>query len=804
MISPLVPEQYRAAFPPGEVACRTTETLKPTDEIIGQDRAQKALRFGLEIPEKGFNVFVAGLPGTGRKTAVKKFLDELSKARAKADDWVYINNFDNIYEPRAIRLPAGMGSQLKTDMSSFIAEVRRALPRAFDSEDYATKRQEANAKLDKDREEIVAQVNASAARQGFTIQIGPAGLLIIPMVDGKPITEEEFNALPEETQAEIAKRREALDPDLRAGFRRIREVEAKGLEMVTALNNEIALYAIGHLLARLREKYAKEGPVLNHVDRVQKDILDNLAVFLAPAAPTPGAGEPSPAPFPQWPMMLDLTFRKYEVNVMVDNGDVQGAPVVFEDTPSYPNLLGRSEREVQFGIVTTDFLMIRPGSLHKANGGYIVIPVIDLFRYPLAWEGLKSALKTGKLRVEEPGEQAGFIVTRGLKPEPIPLDVKVVLIGTPEVSQILNSGDPDYAELFKVRADFDVVMERNPESAREYATFLCSLCTRFNLKHLDNTAVARIVEHGSRLADDQKKLSTRFSAISDIVREANFYADQDHAATISVRHIDKAIEEKLYRSSLVQERIQEFVERGVFLIDTTGKKTGQINGLSVMELGDIAFGRPSRVTASVAVGREGIIDIERQSEMGGPTHTKGVLILGGYLSNRFAQDKPLSMTAKLVFEQSYGGVDGDSASSTELYAILSALSGLPIRQSLAVTGSVNQQGVVQAIGGVNEKLEGFYEICKALGFTGEQGAVIPASNVDNLMLKEEIVDAGKEGRFTIYPVTSIDEGIEILTGVPAGIRQEDGTYPVGTVNYLVNKRLQEMADTIRDFTPSSR
>ncbi|MDD1698569.1 MAG: AAA family ATPase [Methanoregula sp.] len=795
MIKPLPIGDYRAVYSPAQVECTTTETLQPTEEIIGQERAQKALRFGLEIQERGFNIYVAGMPGTGRRTAVKNFLDDLAKTKPKADDWVYVNNFVNPYEPLAIRLPAGMSTPFKKDMAVFIEEARRALPRAFESEDYATKRGEVVGKLDKEREGIIAQVNESAAHQGFTIQMGPTGLIIIPVIDNKPLTEEEFQALPEETRTEILRKREALEPDLRTGFRKIRELDLRGMEVIAKLNNEIALYAIGDLLNGLREKYGKIAEVLTYVDSVQKDILDNLSIFLGSPQQQQ---EQVPPQFQQW-LAKDLQFRKYEVNVMVDNGGLAGAPVIYEETPSYQNLLGRSEKEFQFGFMTTDFMMIRPGSAHKANGGYLVIPVLDLFRYPFAWDGLKSALKTEKVRVEEPGEQAGFIFARGLKPQPIPLNVKVILIGTPEISQILHHGDPDYPDLFKVRADFDTVMDRNDDNAKKYAAFICTLCQKFGLKHLDNTAVAKVVEYGSRLAEDKQKLSTRFSAISDLIREANFYAVQDQAEHITVKHIKRAIEEKIYRSNLVQEKIQEYIARGVFLIETEGSMVGQINGLSVMEMGDIAFGRPSRVTASVAAGRDGIVDIERQSEMGGPTHTKGVLILGGYLAGKYAQDKPLSLSAKLVFEQSYGGVDGDSASSTELYAILSALSGLPIRQAIAVTGSVNQRGEVQAIGGVNEKLEGFYEVCKAKGLTGGQGAMIPASNVQNLMLKEEILKAAEAGKFTIVAAKTIDEGIEFLTGVPAGKRQADGSFEEGTVNYLVNKKLEEMAETVRKF-----
>ena len=492
------------------------------------------------------------------------------------------------------------------------------------------------------------------------------------------------------------------------------------------------------------------------------------------------------------------------MNTIVDNSKPDGAPVVFEQNPTYQNLFGKLEKEVQFGIVSTDFTMIRSGSVHKANGGYMVIPVEDLLRNPFSWDGIKTALKTGEVAIEEPGERMGFITTRGLKPQPIPLAVKLVLIGTPQINQLLYSLDPDFKDLFKVRADFDIVMDRNDENSMKYAAFICTLCRKFNLKHLDGTAVAKVIEYGSRLAEDQKKLSTLFAGVSDIIREASFYATRENAEYTTAEHVMKAIDEKTYRSNLIQQKIQEFIERDIFLIDTTGAKVGQVNGLSVMGLGDFAFGTPSRVTASIGVGRDGVVDIEREAAMGGPTHTKGVLILGGYLAGKFAQDKPLSLSARLVFEQSYGGVDGDSASSTELYAILSALSGLPIRQTLAVTGSVNQKGEVQAIGGVNEKLEGFFEVCKAKGLTGEQGAMIPASNVENLMLKEEMVEAGKAGKFRIYPVKTIDEGIEVLTGVPAGARREDGTFEEGTVNYRVDKRLREMAEKLREFQPAGR
>jgi len=788
-------KDYRAVFDPANVDCSSTGDLRPTEDIIGQERAKKALHFGLEIPEKGFNIYLSGLPGTGRKTAVNSFIYELASTKPKAADWIYVNNFSNPYEPLAIRLPPGTAIQLKADMAAFIDEARKTLPKTFESEEYDAKRQQALGKLTKERVDLIDQSNEVADKLGFTIQLGTAGLIIIPVVDGKPLSPEEFEALPHDSKERILDNRHTLDEQLRVIFRKVREIDLKGLEVIAELNIEIAMEAIGHLLTDLKERYSSIKEVYSYIENVQKDILQNLGTFLGPTQPQPEQG---PAHFQQW-WAKDLAFRKYEVNVVVDNGSTVGAPVVFEETPSYPNLVGKSEKEMQFGAVTTDFSMIRPGSLHRANGGYLVNPALDIFRYPFAWDGLKSALRKEYVEVEEPGEHAGFISTRGIKPQPIPLNVKVVLLGTPEIYRILHQGDPDFSELFKVRADFDVVMDRDEDSAMTYALFLCTICNKFKLKHLDNTAIAKVVEFGSRLAEDQRKLSTRFSSVADLIKEANFYALREGSKLITVEHVDKAIEEKLYRSSLIQEKVQEFIERGIYLIDTEGSEVGQINGLSVMEMGDLAFGRPSRVTASVSVGRDGIIDIERQSQMGGPTHTKGVLILGGYLANKFAQDKPLSLSAKLVFEQSYGGVDGDSASSTELYAILSALSGLPIKQNIAVTGSVNQRGEVQAIGGVNEKLEGFFEVCKAKGLTGEHGAMIPASNVQNLMLKEELLEAAKEGKFTIYPVSSIDEGIEVLTGVPGGERQKDGSYKKGTVNYLVDKRLREMAETSREY-----
>lgn len=794
MKEPLNAEEYRNSLDPAQVECVTTDELKPLEVIIGQDRAIRALNFGLNIAEKGFNIYASGVPGTGRKSAIRKYLDEIAKTKARGNDWIYVNCFSNQYEPNAIQLPPGMGRLFSEDMTSFISESKRIIPKVFESEDYANRREAAIRSIDAGKEETIARINAIAGQMGFSIQPGPQGLLTIPVKDGRPLPQEEFLALPEEEQLDFQRRREELTSGLRNTFRQLRDLDQKGNEIIVNLNKEVSLLAIGHLIAAFREKYADVPEILTYIETVQNDILENLPLFL-------GEGQqPQVPPQFQNPYFQELLFRKYQVNVIVDNSKHDGAPVVFEQNPTYQNLFGKVEKEVQYGIISTDFTMIRPGSIHKANGGYLILPVEELFRNPLVWDVLKTTLKTEKVEIEDPGERMGFITAKGIRPEPIPLNLKVILLGTPMINQILYTQDPDFSELFKVKAEFDTSMDRSEENVKNYAVFICTFCKRNCLLHLDNSAVSRVVEYGSRLVEDKRKLTTRFAQIADIIREANYYATQDKKEYVTGKEIERAIEEKIYRSNLIQEKIQEYIARGIFLIGTRGKEVGQVNGLSVISLGDIEFGRPSRVTASVAVGRGGIMDIEREASMGGPTHTKGVLILSGYLSHKYAQDKPLSLAARLVFEQSYSGIDGDSASSTELYSILSALSGLPINQAIAVTGSVNQRGEVQAIGGVNEKLEGFFEVCKAQGLTGEQGAMIPASNVQNLMLKEEVVDAARKGMFRIYPVSTINEGIEVLTGVKAGERRVDGSFEEGTVNYLVDRRLKEMAETLRTFS----
>ena len=794
MVTKLTIENLRRVCDVNFIRCESTKDLKPLGEIVGQERAVRALKFGIGIKDHGFNIYVSGYPGTGRKTAVKSFVEETAKTQPAPSDWCYVNNFANQYEPKSIKLPAGKGKEFRDEMKNFIDSIRTALPKAFESEDYVARREATLRGLENQRKELIDELNAKAQREGFIIQSSPIGLLLIPVLDGKPLTEEEILALPQRTKDKLQEKHDKLEAELSKTMRQLIDMERKIHEALKKLNREVALYATGNQIESLIEKYKDTPEVTAYLKDVQNDILDNLQQFIR-------RGEPQQQlPFPM-PWMKEEPFKKYEVNVIIDNSNMKGAPVIVELNPTYHNLFGRTEKEAQFGALTTDFTMIRAGALHKANGGYLIIQVEDLLRNLFSYDGLKRDIRDRNIVIEEPEERYGFISVKTLKPQPIPLTAKIILIGNPYIYQLLFTLDTDFRELFKVKAEFDTTMTRNDENAQQYAAFVCMLCEKENLKHFDGSALAKLVEYSSRLAEDQYKLSTQFSLIGDLVRESSYYATQENSLFVSGSHVKKAIEEKIYRSKLIQEKIQEMIKRGFFLIDTVDERVGQTNGLSVMGMGDFAFGMPSRVTASIGLGREGVIDIEREAKMGGPIHTKGVLILSGYINDKYARDKPLSLSARLVFEQNYEGVEGDSASSTELYTMLSALSGLPVKQNLAVTGSVNQKGEVQAIGGVNEKIEGFFEVCKLRGLTGQQGVMIPESNVQNLMLKEEVVDAVKAGQFNIYSVKTIDEGIEGLTGKKAGVRRPDGFFEEGTVNYLVDKQLREMADKLKDYSP---
>jgi lon-related putative ATP-dependent protease len=788
-VSELSPEKLRLECPPDQVGCETSAELGPVDGIIGQDRALKALKFGVEMKGKGFNVYVAGPPITGKRPAARSFLENIAKTRPVPSDWVYVNNFQNPYEPKTFKLPAGRAKVFQKDLKNLVDQAKRAVPAALQNEEFVSRGNSITKKAVAERNKILSDLNKQAEVHGYTVRMTQLGITIIPVVDGKTVSQEEFDTLPARVKKKYDQSRDTVRAALDKSGKEVNDLDARTLEELKKLRDDSVRYAIGGLITNLVSRYEGLPDVVQHLYELRDDIMDNTELF------TPGGAEEKPDAGQQNPLeksLPDFLFRRYDVNVIVDNSELTGAPVISEDNPTVTNLLGKFENESRFGALTTDFTLIKGGSLHRANGGYLILGAIELLKSQLSYDGLKRVLQSGSILIEETGQRLGVASIKTLVPQPIPLNVKVILVGDHEIYQALYTQDPDFGILFKVKAHFDDSIERNDKNQKTYGSFVHSLCEREGLNHLEAPALAKVVEYGSRLAEDQTKLSTKFPEIADLVREANFYAVQDGAKLIKDVHIKKALNEKVYRSNLLDEKVKEMIERGIILIDTSGTQVGQVNGLSVISLGDLDFGQPSRITASLGLGRRGIVDIERESRMGGQTHTKGVLIISGYLENKYAHDKPLSLSCRLVFEQSYGGVDGDSASSTELYAIISALSELPIKQNLAVTGSVNQKGVVQAIGGVNEKIEGFYKTCKAKGLKGDEGVMIPKSNVQHLMLNEEVVEAVKQGRFHIYPVATIDEGIEVLTGVNAGQLRSDGTYEPNTVHYRVNKRLAEM------------
>jgi predicted ATP-dependent protease len=787
MIKKLSADELRLRCDPKTMDCASSAEVGARGDIIGQERAVRALRFGLGIQERGFNIFVAGLPGTGRTTAVEQFLEEIAISKPVPPDWCYVNNFEDSYHPHTIQLPAGQAHDFQKDLESLLKSVGQEVRAAFEGEQYAAQRENSLKSFQEQKQQLVEKMGAFAQQNGFGLQATPVGIIPIPLHNGKPLAEKDFLALSEKEREKLKQDQEKVQETVETVLRQTRTLDSAAAEALDKLDQQVVHFVLDRLLETLLEKYKQLPQVLDHLHAIEKDILGNIPTF-KPEAEEKEKLEVSPKRNPT---------DKYQVNVLVDNGKLQGAPVVLEMNPTYSNLYGRIEHEALLGALVTDFTLIRGGSMHRANGGYLVMPAEDVIRNPFTWESLKRCLRNGEIAMEEPVERPVF-TTKSLRPEPIPLNVKVILIGRSEIHQLLLAYDEHFSELFKVKADFDTQMAWTDEHVRQYASFVCSLCETENLKHLDASGLARVVEQGSRLAEDQQKLSTHFGEIADVIREANYYAAEDKVELVAADHIERAIEERFYRSALIQERIQELITRGIIKIDISGSAVGQVNGLSVLELGDIFFGQPSRITASVGLGERGVVNVEREAEMSGPTHTKGVLILSGYLSQQFAQDKPLSLNARLVFEQNYAGVDGDSASSTELYAVLSALSGAPIQQGIAVTGSVNQMGEVQAIGGVNEKIEGFFAVCKAKGLTGEQGVMIPVSNVSNLMLKQEVVEAVQDGNFNIWSVGTVEEGIEVLTGKTAG-RNEDGSFVAGGIFALVNQRLAHMAEELAKY-----
>jgi len=795
-IRPLSPEALYTRCDPSALRFGTTEDLEDLDDVIGQDRALEAIRFGAAIDQEGYNLFVFGPPGTGKHTTVTRILEAKAAGEAAPPDWVYLNNFETPHQPKALSLPRGRGRILQAEMRQLTDELRTAVPAAFEGEDYRNRRQALVDAAREQQESAFQAVREDAEAKMIALVRTPLGFGFAPIKDGAVMEPQAFNALPEEERKRIEAEIEALQVRLKAVIKRIPTWAMEQRDALRDLNREVTALTIDQPINALRQRFAEIPGVEEHLNAVREDLLDNVHTLLQ--LETAAQAEPS-AEGPGNRRQFLNGFKRYEVNLLVSGQDAEGAPVIFEDNPTLQNLIGRVEHISEMGALITDFTLIKPGALHRANGGYLILDVRKVLTQPFAWEALKRALKAGKVRIESPGQMMSLVSTVSLEPADVPLKAKVVLCGEPLFYYLLGIHDPEFPTLFKVAADFDESMQRDDDGELLFARLLATMVRREKLRPLDAAAVARIIEHGARLACDAEKLSVDLRSIADLVREADFFAGQSGAPTTGSAHVQQAIDAQIRRADRLRDRSYEAIRRGFVLMETEGSAVGQVNGLSVLQLGSFAFGRPSRITARVRMGAGKVVDIEREVELGGPLHSKGVLILSSFLASHFATDQPLSLAASLVFEQSYGGVEGDSASSAELYALLSALAEVPIKQTLAVTGSVNQNGQVQAIGGVNEKIEGFFDICLQQGLTGDQGVLIPAANRKHLMLRRDVIDAVAEGKFSVFPVETIDHGIALLTGRSAGVRGSDGAFPANSVNRLVENRLLAFAEARRRF-----
>ncbi len=772
-----------------------TAEMTPLEDFIGQERAMRAIEFGLGVNKPGFNIFVTGLTGTGKTSIIKAFLKKVTNKHAVTaadsalpEDWCYLYNFSDPDRPRALRIRRGWGTIFKADMEGLVQSLQREAKKMFESDEFSSHRQAIIEELQKRQQQMMETLMAEANRSGFALRMTPSGMAMLPTNEGKPMEEAAFLALSsvekkqlEEKRADIEKR---VEETLRAGKKLEREIS----ERLEELERKAGEYLVRFPFAELEEKYAEYPRVLTYLAEARAHVLKNLQKFKgidAPAASIPlgPAAEPLVDPF-----------LPYRVNVFVDNSGTQGAPIVVETNPNYHNLFGVVEKKPLVGGYITDFTLIKAGSISRANGGYLVLHDRDVLANAGVWEALKRVIKNRELRIEEPATFFGWAPPQGLRPDPIPTDTKVIMIGDPFLYRTLAAVDPDFRETFKVKADFNFEAARSQENITAFACFISDYCNREKLRHFDVSGVARVIEDCARRVDDQHKLSTRFSDMADLLIECDYWAGREGAELIAGKHVERAIVEKTFRLNLIEKRLQEMIDEGMVLVDVDGGAVGQVNGLAVYQLGDFSFGKPSRITAKTFIGRGGIINIERESKLSGKSHDKGVLILAGYLGGKFAQKRPLSLSASVCFEQSYDGVDGDSASSTELYAILSSLAAIPIKQGIAVTGSVNQNGEIQAIGGINQKIEGFFDVCRLKGLTGAQGVLMPRANLRNLMLRTDVIEAVRQGNFHIYAVGSVDEGIEVLTGVAAGNRDSEGHYPEDSINGWVETTLSRYAE----------
>lgn len=794
----LTPEQLRWTCDPGLLPFQTTREIQAEEVILGQDRAVRALDLGLSVAQPGYNVYIAGPVGTGRTTYARQKIQTVAAARSVPPDWCYLYDFQQPDQPIAVFLPPGKGAQFRRDMEQLVDELKDGIRKLFASERFEARRSEVLQSFETRINEIWQTLETQARQLRFLLQRTPTGIVTVPVgPSGEPIAQELFALLPEAQRDEIQKRGRELQEGVADALRRVRGLEREARDALRELEQQAVRSTAGDPVRRLQERYTGSPRISEWLDRLLVDVVEHLEDFKESEEPA------TPLPFPLLARRADRLLR-YQVNLFVDNSHAHGAPVIIEANPTFYNLLGKVEYRGEFGALVTDFTMIKPGAIQRANGGFLVLQVKDVLLNPFTWEGLKRALKSREARIENIGDQFGAIPTATLRPEPLPLDVKVVLIGTPLLFQLLYVYDEDFRKLFKVKADFDTEMGRTPETVADYARAIGALANKHGLLAFDRTAVARVLEHSARLAEHQERLSTRFNDVAEVVFEAASWATLAGRTVVTAADVITAIQEKIYRSNRIEEKLRDLIQRGQLLVDVSGAKPGQVNGLSVLQLGDYAFGHPSRITARTFVGSRGVVNIERETDLSGKIHSKGVAILAAYLGGKYAQDRPLSLNASLTFEQTYSEVEGDSASSTELYALMSELAGVAIDQGIAVTGSVNQRGEVQPIGGVNEKIEGYYQVCKVVGLDGTQGVMIPAQNLPNLMVREEVIEAVRAGTFNIYAVRTIDEGLEVLTGLPAGEAAGDGAYAEGTVNQRVSARLIALAERLRKFTPVAR
>jgi len=800
-LKPLPAEALYSLCDPAQFSFATTAELDDQVEIVGQDRAVGAVRFAIGVKQEGYNVFVLGPTGIGKHAVARKLLKQQAKDEATPSDWCYVYNFEHRHKPQVLELPAGDGARLRNALDKLIEDLKTAIPAIFESDEYRNQRKIIGDDVKQRQENAFLQIQREASEVNIAIMQTENGIAFAPMHEGEMLPPEKLSTMSEEEQGELQKNIGELQKRFRDTMMMVPQWAREAREKFLALDRGVTSVAAKSMIEETRAQFADMPRVLEYLQAVEKDVVDNVRLFRGPqegGAAMPASAMPGQMPTSEF-ADPEAPFRRYRINLIVDRSRLNGSPVVYADHPTYQELVGSIEHVVEMGTLMTDFTRIKSGALHRANGGYLMLDARKILMEPFAWEGLKRALRSHEIRIEHPAQSAGVISTQSLSPQPVPLQIKVVLIGDRQLYYLLDQGDPDFAELFKVTGDFDDKIERTEESNMMYARLLGTLARRDGMRPLTSGAVARLCDHSARLAADAERLSTQIRRLSDLVREADYFSGERGHDVIEKDDVDKAIEEALHRVSRIREAMQEQILRGTVLIDTDGAKVGQINGLAVLQTGRFAFGKPSRITVRLRMGAGKVIDIEREVELGGPLHSKGVLILSSYLAARYATDRPLSLAASIVFEQSYGGVDGDSASSTELYALLSALADVPIKQSLAVTGAVNQNGEVQAIGGANEKIEGFFDICSARGLSGEHGTVIPQSNVKNLMLRHDVLDAVRDGRFHVYAVSTIDEGIEILTGVKAGERNKKGDFPPDSINGLVEARLNLLADQRRAF-----